>query len=205
MTFCSPLPVLAVSRKDQSLLAVSGRPCSPRGPGATAKDKLGNSAEGSVTVKLDEDAPTITGARSPEANAAGWTNSDVTVSFTTGDALSGVASKSADSKTFGEGKAQSHSGSVTDNAGNTASATVSGVNVDKTAPTLSGAPTTDHNGSGWYKDDVVIAWTASDALSGFAAGSAPANSTIKGSGEGLTASQTVTDRAGNGTTASSPA
>ncbi len=169
---------------------------------ATATDALGNSGSGSVLVKLDKDVPTITGTRSPAANAAGWNNTDVTVSFTTGDALSGVATNPA-SKTFGEGANQSHSGTVTDNAGNSASATVSGINVDKTAPTLSGVPTTSPNAAGWYKGDVVVAWTAGDALSGLAA-DAPANSTISGEGENLKATQTVTDKAGNSTTASSP-
>ncbi len=171
---------------------------------AIAKDKLGNSTTGSVTVKLDKDAPTITGTRSPAANAAGWNNSDVTAGFTTGDALSGVATTPA-SKTFGEGANQSHTGTVTDNAGNSASATVGDINVDKTKPTLSGAPTTDPNGAGWYNSAVTIRWAASDALSGLA-GSAPVDSTISGEGEGLTASASVADKAGNTTTAtSSPA
>ncbi len=170
---------------------------------ATAADALGNGGSGSVLVKLDKDAPTVTPSRTPVANGAGWNNTDVTASFTTSDALSGVATEAA-GKVFGEGANQSHTGKGVDVAGNETSASVSGVNVDKTNPTLSGAPTTDPNGSGWYKGDVVIAWTAGDALSGLA-GSAPANSTITGEGEGLTVSQTVIDRAGNGTTAGSPA
>ncbi|MDP9388719.1 MAG: PxKF domain-containing protein [Actinomycetota bacterium] len=167
----------------------------------TATDALGNSATGSVTVKLDKDLPTITPDRSPAANGAGWNNTDVTVSFTTADGLSGVAGSNAPTKTFGEGANQTHTGTVTDVAGNTASATVSGINVDKTAPTLSGAPTTSANGAGWYKGDVTVAWTAGDALSGIAA--TPANSTIIGEGQGLKATETVPDKAGNTTTADS--
>ncbi len=169
---------------------------------ATAKDALGNEGTGSVTVKLDKDAPAIIGTRSPAANADGWNNSDVTVSFVTGDALSGVASNPA-TKVLGEGANQSHTGNVTDNAGNSASATVSNINVDKTAPTLSGAVTTQPNANGWYQGDVAVAWTAGDALSGLA-GAAPGNSTISGEGENLKATQTVSDKAGNSATASSP-
>lgn len=167
---------------------------------ATAKDALGNEGSGSVTVKLDKDAPTITGSRSPAPNGAGWNNTDVTVSFTTTDGLSGVASDPAQ-KVLGEGADQSHTGTVTDVAGNTATSTVPGVNVDKTAPTLSSAPTTNPNGAGWYKGDVTVAWSAADALSGLSA--APDNSTITGEGQGLKATQTVADKAGNTKTADS--
>ena len=168
-----------------------------------ATDNVGNTTTGRVNVKLDKTAPTVSGSRTPAANTHGWNNTDVTASFTTTDALSGVATSAA-GKTFGEGAGQSVTGTGTDVAGNSASVTVAGVNVDKTHPALSGAPTTDHNGSGWYTGDVVIAWTAADALSGLAA-AAPANSTITSSGEGLTETQTVTDKAGNSTTTSSPA
>ncbi len=167
-----------------------------------ATDNVGNTTTGRVTVKLDEDAPVVTGTRSPAVNAAGWNNTDVTVSFETTDALSGVDTQAA-GKVLGEGANQSVTGTGTDVAGNSASVTVSGINVDKTAPTLSGTPTTQPT-NGWYTADVVIAWTAGDALSGLA-GEAPGNSTITGEGEGLTATQTVSDKAGNSTTTSSPA
>lgn len=169
---------------------------------ASASDALGNVGTGSVIVKLDKDAPTITANRTPAANAAGWNNSDVTVSFTTGDALSGVASDPA-AKILGEGAGQSHTGTVTDVAGNTATATVSDINVDKTDPTLTGAPNTAPNGAGWYNGDVTVAWTAGDSLSGIAA--TPAASTVTGEGVGLKATQTVADRAGNTKTADSAA
>src|SRR5262249_7856796 len=41
-----------------------------------------------VTVKLDKTAPSITVTQAPDANGAGWNNTDVTVTFTCGDALS---------------------------------------------------------------------------------------------------------------------
>ena len=68
-----------------------------------------------------------------------------------------------------------------------------GINIDKVAPTLSGKPTSDPNAAGWFNDDVTIAWTATDTLSGV---TAPANSTIGGEGTGLTATAGVTDKAG---------
>ena len=45
---------------------------------------------------------------------------------------------------------------------------MSGINVDETPPTLTGAPTTAPNANGWYDGPVTIHWTCSDALSGIA-------------------------------------
>ncbi len=172
---------------------------------ATATDLVGNSGSGSVTVKLDETAPTISGSRTA-ANANGWNNTDVTVSFACDDATSGIKSCPDATTLSAEGAGQSVSGTATDNADNSASKTVSGISIDKTAPSLSGAPTAAPNGSnGWYTGDVTIAWTCGDALSGID-GACPTNSTIAGEGTGLTASAAVSDRAGNQTNAtSSPA
>jgi hypothetical protein len=171
---------------------------------ATATDRVGNVGTGSTTVKLDKDAPTITATRSPAANADGWNNGDVTVSLRCADALSGVKSCTGGGTVVlsTEGANQSVSGQAVDDADNTASTTVSGINIDTTAPTLTGAPTTAAV-NGWYSGDVTIRWTASDALSGLA-GTAPADSTITGEGAGLTASATVSDTAGNSTTSTSP-
>ena len=67
------------------------------------------------------------------ANASGWNNTDVTVSFSCADALSGVDGCSTPLTLATEGLAQVVSGSVSDLAGNTASTSVS-LNIDKTAP-----------------------------------------------------------------------
>ncbi|MEW1954389.1 PxKF domain-containing protein [Terrabacter sp. NPDC080008] len=168
----------------------------------TATDNAGNSATDPVTVNLDKTKPTITGSRTPGVNANGWNNTDVTVHFDGADSLSGIASVTAD-KTFGEGTNQSLEGTAVDVAGNSASTTVGGINVDETAPTLSGKPTTAANGNGWYNGDVTIGWTAGDDRSGVA--STPADSTITGEGTGLTATATVADKADNTFTADSAA
>ena len=175
----------------------------------TATDNANNVAKDSVTVKLDKTAPTISASRTPATgNANGWNNTNVTVDFACADAgtqASGVASCPA-AKTFStDGANQSASGTATDKADNdSAAASVTGINVDKTAPTLSGAPTTAANSNGWYNGDVAIKWTASDATSGLA-GAAPANSTLTGEGSGLKASASVSDKAGNTSNADSAA
>src|SRR5262249_51379678 len=48
-----------------------------------------------VTVRIDKTGPTITASLSPAPNSAGWDKSNVTVTFTCNDSLSGVASCSA--------------------------------------------------------------------------------------------------------------
>ncbi|HEX4680507.1 MAG TPA: PKD domain-containing protein, partial [Gaiellaceae bacterium] len=44
-----------------------------------------------IQVRIDKTAPTITHAASPAANDAGWNRTDVTVTFSCADALSGIA------------------------------------------------------------------------------------------------------------------
>ncbi len=165
----------------------------------TARDAAGNTASDPATVSIDKRAPTISALPDRLPNTNGWYRADVTVNFTCADALSGIDICPA-AKTLGEGADQSVSGIATDGAGNSATAALGGLSVDKTAPLLVGAPTTAPNAAGWYRGDVTIGWTAVDALSGIA-GATPADSTISGEGEDLSASASVTDRAANSTTA----
>jgi hypothetical protein len=105
-----------------------------------AEDKAGNveSPVNTAQVNIDKAAPTITGSRTPGANADLWNNTDVKVSFTCGDTGgSGVDTCSDPTTLSSEGAGQSVTGNAADKAGNTASATVSGINIDKTAPSVS--------------------------------------------------------------------
>ncbi|MDQ1584442.1 MAG: large repetitive protein, partial [Microbacteriaceae bacterium] len=172
---------------------------------AVATDKLGNSGTGAAVVKLDKTNPTISGSAAPAANGFGWNNSNVTVSLVCADALSGVKSCTGGGTVVlsTEGANQSVPGTAVDNADNSASTSVSGVSIDKTAPTLTGTPTTSANGNGWYKGDVAIGWSGADALSGINPATQPANGLITGEGSALTTSATISDKAGNSRTASS--
>src|SRR5205814_1478711 len=87
----------------------------------------------------DTTAPTLTGSRAPLANANGWNNTNVVVSWTCADSYSGIKTCPPATTVSSEGANQSVSGSAIDNVGNTASATVGNISIDKTAPTLSGA------------------------------------------------------------------
>jgi len=99
------------------------------------------------------------------------------VTFTCADSLSGVAACTAPAP-LGEGLDQHVTGSAIDVAGNSDSVTVAHINVDETAPVITGAATTTPNANGWYASDVVVHWTCSDALSGIPTGACPANSVI---------------------------
>lgn len=129
----------------------------------TATDVAGNSASGSVTVNLEKTAPTIASTVSPAPNAAGWNKSNVTVSFQCGASLSGGVQCPAAQTVSTEGAGQSVAGTVSDNAGNQASTSVT-INLDKTPPTLS--ITAPANGSAANLPSVTVTGTASDSLSG---------------------------------------
>jgi hypothetical protein len=154
----------------------------------------------SAAFKIDLTVPTLTGGATTSPNAAGWYKNDVTVHWTAADALSGIdpATQPADSTITGEGANLSASVSVSDMAGNTNSASVSGIKIDHTAPTVTGAATTGPNGFGWYNGNVTIHWTGTDGLSGIDTSTQPADSTITGEGSNLGAGPvSISDLAGN--------
>jgi hypothetical protein len=136
---------------------VSGRAQAITG---TATDTAGNTAGATHVVNLDRTAPSISAAADRRANELGWYKDDVTVlSFTAEDGLSGIDAVTAP-MILAQGDGQSASGTATDVAGNSAGAGVTGINVDKTKPVLTGAA----SATGWSRGDVTVTWTASDAL-----------------------------------------
>jgi len=161
---------------------------------------LGGSASQVATIQRDATPPVVQATRSPPPNTSGWNNGDVTVRFVCQDQTSGVADCPDPIAVSSEGSEQSVSRTARDAAGNDASVSLGGINIDRTPPTLVGSPAV---AADWYPGDVVIQWRAEDALSGIAA--APADSVIGGEGTALTTAATVVDRAGNRTTATSAA
>ena len=130
-----------------------------------AVDKAGNTASATTTINIDKTPPLISAAATPAPNAAGWNNSDVTVSFQCSDALSGVATCSSPQPVINEGANQIISGTATDIAGNSATATAT-INLDKTPPVIS--ISSPGNNSVSSTSTLVITGTATDALSGVA-------------------------------------
>jgi hypothetical protein len=112
------------------------------------------------------------------------------VTFTCSDSLSGLAAGSPPAPTIlsTEGTGQSASGTCTDVAGNPASATVSNIKIDLTAP------------EAYYQFDLAtkdIAVFGSDSLSGVPAGPIAPSSVITVSAVEQLRTYSVTDRAGN--------
>ena len=160
-------------------------------------DNAGNEGSGSAAFKYDATAPSADATAAPAPNANGWNKTNVTVTFTGTDAVSGIGSCDPAVVLSSEGAGQSASGTCTDNAGNTsAPATASGINIDKTAPTVAlvGGPA---HGASYHFGFVPAAptCTASDGLSGL-----DGSCTVSGYGTTVgshTVSATATDIAGN--------
>jgi RHS repeat-associated protein len=131
----------------------------------TAVDVAGNTAVAMATINLDKTPPTITATITPAPNASGWNNSNVTVTFTCTDALSGVAMCPAPVQVTTEGARQVVSGTAVDKAGNTATASAT-VNLDKTPPTVS--ITSPVSGAVVPLPSVTVTGNVSDLLSGVA-------------------------------------
>ena len=173
-----------------------------------ADNEEAHAATNTIAVNVDTDAPTITGAATPAPNGFGWNNTAVDVTFTCADIGSGlqtgVAGCAGDTTLTNDGANQSVHGDAVDVAGNRSGADVTGINIDTTKPTVSGAATTDPNAAGWYRGDVAIAWTGIDTLSGIDPATQPANSVVTGDGRSLGAGPvTIADTAGNVSNAAS--
>lgn len=162
----------------------------------------GGMSSQSVTIKRDATAPTISGSASPAPNGSGWNNTNVAVSFSCSDAPSGVASCEPDLTLSSEGAGLSASGTAVDNAGNSASATVSGINIDKTAPTVSVTGVT--NGAEYLLGSVVPAagCDTTDGLSGVATAATLTGGYTGGVGDFTATCSGALDNAGNAGSAS---
>jgi hypothetical protein len=162
-----------------------------------ASDKADNMSSFTVPgINIDTAKPTIIGAATTNPNGNGWYTGSVTIHFACNDALSGIVSCPADVMLSTDGLNQSITRSVTDRAGNTASATVSGINIDQTPPTITGAATTSPNGSnGWYTTALTVHFTCSDATSNIA--SCQPDVTLNTNGANQSITGTAKDQAGN--------
>src|SRR6185503_15302123 len=106
----------------------------------------------------------------PAANAAGWNNSAVDLSFTTADDLTGVQSAAPGSPLHftAEGSNQTQQVTVTDKAENSAQYTSPIVNIDLTAPATQAIVSGISSDQEWHNSPVTVMLNASDNLSGVA-------------------------------------
>jgi len=137
----------------------------------TCDDVAGNSSSTTVSnINIDKTNPTIAFVgQNPAANAAGWNNTSVTLSWNCTDALSGPVSATVTQTLNGEGAGQSATGTCEDLAGNSAQDTQTGIDIDLTAPAF-GAPArasgSEANAHGWNNSDVTVNFPCNDVLSG---------------------------------------
>ncbi|HET8568876.1 MAG TPA: hypothetical protein VFM93_07820 [Candidatus Limnocylindria bacterium] len=148
---------------------------------------------------IDQTAPTITADADRAPNSFGWYDAPVTVDFScagTHRGLPDVAVCPPDAVLSADGAGQTATGTAVDDAGNTASATYPGINIDQGDPTIAFTVSPPATAFGWRNQQAVVTFTCADPLSGIADCTAPAT---LGEGADQTASGTATDRAGNTT------
>ena len=123
-----------------------------------------------LKIKRDATPPVVTGgspARAADAN--GWYNRDVLLTFKGTDQTSGIAA--CTSTTYGgpDTAAASVTGTCTDNAGNASSPLPYGLKFDATGPEITSlAPERPPDFDGWYNRPVRLDVAGTDALSGLA-------------------------------------
>lgn len=130
-------------------------------------DNLNNTESSKpLEIKIDKTLPTISSQVSPQLNSLGWHNTEITVSFTATDNLSGIASVTQPVTVSSEGRDQQAGGEAIDLAGNSASTSVT-LSVDKTPPeVIITAPR--EQAEYILKQTVLSNWQAQDVLSGVA-------------------------------------
>ena len=136
-----------------------------------ATDAAGNAGDDEATFQVDQTAPSISPVISPAAAITGWWNIATgapTVTYTCDDDGSGLAD-CTDPYTFLEGADQGHTGTATDTAGNESTGSVSNIDVDLTAPSISAAVTPDADAlTGWWNIATgapTVTYTCDDGLS----------------------------------------
>jgi Pentapeptide repeats (8 copies) len=144
--------------------------------------------KGAESVDVD-----LSGARFQNVNLTG---ARVTEAMLVNARFSGLIHGLVSPVTFGQGAGQTTTGTATDIAGNSSSATVGPVNVDLTKPTITAtASGILHNGV--YSGSVTIHFTCTDALSGIVPTTGCPADRVVSSGGTTTVTGTATDRAGN--------
>jgi hypothetical protein len=164
----------------------------------TVTDVAGNTASTTVGVSIDLTTPVITAAASPAPNANGWNNTPVTVTFTCSDALSGIATCPAAQTVSTQGAGQIVSGTATDKAGNSASASLT-LNISTTPPTITAAVVPPPNAAGWNNTSATVTFQCSG---GVAPLQCPAPQVVNREGASQTILGQATDAAGNSASAS---
>src|SRR5262249_11457995 len=159
-------------------------------------DTFDRTTSRSVVIKRDATKPIIsdfTVSGSPNAN--GWYNTGVNGSWNCSDVTSKPVSSFGNASLANEGANQTLTATCVDNADNSTSETKSGINIDRTPPTL--APSLPSN---TLDLNAVASATpnAADALSGIE--SASCDPVVTSAAGSFSVNCTAKDKAGNTTT-----
>ena len=144
---------------------------------------------------VDATAPTVTPSVTGTLGNNGWYVGNVQISWQVADPDSGVTSSGCNTVQL---TSDTPGATFTCTATSVGGTTVRSVTVkrDTTAPVITAAATTAPNAAGWYKGDVLVGYSCSDAASGVVA--CPAMQLIGGEGSAIaSAPRSVTDAAGN--------
>ncbi len=147
---------------------------------------------------IDNDPPVIVASASPSPNVSGWNNTNVLVTFTCSDKTSGVASCPSPVTVSTEGVNQVIIGTAADRAGNTASTSIT-LNIEKTPPSITASAAPPPNSAGWNNSDVTVSFQCGASISGGI--QCPGPRVVSTEGANQTITGTVSDNAGNNTTA----
>ncbi len=163
----------------------------------TATDRAGNTASTSVTFSVQLTPLSVSASAAPAPNAAGWNNSDVTVSFLCSGGVPPLQCPTAQTVSV-EGANQSISGTVTDASAQTASTSIT-IKLDKTPPIVTAVVSPAPDANGFVQAvSATVTFSCTDSLSGVAICPSPVTVTTAGL---QTINGNATDIAGNtGTT-----
>ncbi|HEX6983906.1 MAG TPA: hypothetical protein VF170_00955, partial [Planctomycetaceae bacterium] len=167
-------------------------------------DQAGNVGARSFGLKYDATAPQATASPGRPADANGWYNHALAVSFAGTDATSGIVScDGAKSYTTPDTASASLAGTCLDRAGNRSSSASFAFKYDATAPAVTASPSRQPNATGWYRAPLTVGFAATDATSGLQ--SCDADKTYAGPDDAsATVGGSCRDQAGNAGTASFP-
>jgi hypothetical protein len=168
----------------------------------TCTDLAGNTSTSTFSpIRIVKTQPTLTvsvTAGGAPYSTGSWSNQSVLVSFSCTPAQSLGVSFLTQPVLLNDGSNQFVSGKCVDQVGNTATAQVGPINVDRTPPTITLLSRPVPNFSGWYNTDVTITWLCTDII----AGQSTVSKTVTTEGANQTVSATCTDFAGNNASAS---
>ena len=134
------------------------------------QDQAGNATNRSFALKYDSTPPTVAGSQAARpADAGGWYNHPVAVSFTGADGLSGVEACTATTYSGPDAGTASVPGTCTDRAGNVSPSVAFGLRYDATKPLVTrGQPGRVADADGWYNHAVDVAFSGTDQTAGIA-------------------------------------